>query len=166
MVLIGAVGTGARAPEQVWSARSLCVVIVAETPQERSAPPSSCCHRAPPQTTVLVSLSFSTGARVGLERASSASLSRFLLGNNWCLLLFCLVGGHYHHVCLVVVDRRGRQYQFHVGDLVVVACRPTLASLPWRCRVSDVIVARRPPLRRRLTRSKHGGERQYRVVMV
>ena len=113
-----------------------------------------------------VSLSFLTGARAGLERASSALLLRCLLGNNRCLLLFRLVDGHHHRVRRVVIKRRGRGYRFHVGDLVVVACRPSSASSPWRWRVGGVIVARRPPLRRRSTRSKHGGERRSRVVMV
>ena len=89
-----------------------------------------------------------------------------LLENNQCLLLFCLVDGHYHRVRLVVVNRRGRGYRFHVGDLVVVTCRPLFASSPRRRRVGGVIVARRPPLRRRSTHSKHGGERRSRVVVV
>ena len=101
-----------------------------------------------------------------MERASSASSLRCLLGNDRCLLLFRLVDGNHHRVRLVVVDRRGRGYRFHVGDLVVVACRPSSASSPRRRRVSGVIVARRPPLRRRSTRSKHGGERRSRVVVV
>ena len=167
MVLIGAVGTGVRALEQVWSARSICVVVVAEIPQEQLAPPSSCCHWAPPQTTVSVLLSFSTGAGAGLERSSLTWSSRCLLGNNRCLLLFCLVDGHCHCVCLVVVDRRGCSHRFHVGDLVVVvARRPLLDSLPWRRNVGGVIVARQPLLRRRLTRSKDRGECRSHVFVV
>ena len=104
MVSIGLVGTGARAPERVWNARSVCVVVVTETPQERSVPPSSRCHLAPPRTTVLVLSLFLTGAGVGLERASLALLLRCLLRNNRRLFLFCIVDGHHNGFRLVVVD--------------------------------------------------------------
>ena len=167
MVSIGVVVTGARALERVWSARSLCVVVVVETPQERSAPPSFCCHWAQPRTTVLVLALFSTDAGAGLERPSLTLLARCLLGNNLCLLLFCLVDGHHPRVCLVVVNRRGGRYQFHVSDLVfVVARRSSLASSPWRWRVDSVIVARWSPLRRHSTHLKHRGKRRSCVVVV
>ena len=109
MVLIGTVGTGARALERVQSTHSVCVFVVVETPQLRLAPPFSCRHWAPPQTTVLVSWSFSTGAGAGSERTPLPLLSQCILGNGQCFLLFCLIVRHHHHVCLVVVDGRGRR---------------------------------------------------------
>ena len=166
MVLISALGTGAREPERVWSARSVFVAVVVETPQEPSVPPSSCCHWTTPRTTVLVSLPFSTGAGAGSGRASSALLSRCLLGNDRCLLLFHLFDRHHHRIRLVVVNRHGRGYQFHVGDLVVVARRPLSASSPRRRRAGGVIVARRSLLQQGLTCLKHRGKHRSCVVVV